>query len=218
MWIHCIEVLKSYLDFINANNYKSTVSWAVISFTNSDVECEFYHSLRFCLKWERFLFICSNEATEFVYVETTVCWPDKIFSIGKRWYFSKGPSTFCSSKRLLKPLQLKLCLFEITPKQEYVLLNKHNTSVHLESSLKSPSSPLSCFLCLPRNIQKKIFPAAPTVKVSVQSFLRNYSHSIFILGGIQFSSSILARARDSEFVSFPVCSSLFTSKHLFQKL
>ena len=140
------------------------------------------------------------------------------FSFKTLRYFSSGPSPFCSSTRLLRPLLLKLGSLEVTSSQNYVLLHRHNISVHLNSSLKRPGSLLLCCLCFAQPIRGKKFATASAVKLLTQSFDRNLCHPAVISGLIQSSSSFLARARYSESLSISNSSNLFTSQNLVKKL
>ena len=140
------------------------------------------------------------------------------FSFKTLRYFSSGPSPLCSSTRLLRPLPLNLGLLEVTSKQQYVLLHRHNTSAHLNSSLNRPGSLLSCCLCFTQHVLGKKFATASAVKLLTQSFDRNLCYSALISGLIQSSSSFSARARYSESVSISNSSNLFTSQNLVKKL
>ena len=70
-------------------------------------------------------------------------------------YFFSCPSLFSSSTRLLRPLLLNLSSIEVTSKQQYVLLHRHNVSVHLKSSLIRPGSLWSCCLCFTQHVLGK---------------------------------------------------------------
>ena len=109
-------------------------------------------------------------------------------------------------------------LLEVTSKQQYVLLHRHNISVHLNSSLKRPGSLLSCCSCFTQHVRGKKFATASAVKVSTQSFDRNLCHSSLISGLIQASSSFSARARCSKSVSISNSSNLFISQNLVKRL
>ena len=141
-----------------------------------------------------------------------------IFSFKTLRYFSIGPSPFFLRTRLLRLLLLNLSLLEVTSKQQYVLLHRHNTSVHLNSSLKRPGSLLSCCLCFTQHVQCRKFATAQAVKLSTQSFDRNFCHFALISCLIQFSSSFAASARYNESVSISNSSNLFTSQNLVKKM
>ena len=120
-------------------------------------------------------------------------------------FFSSGPSRLCYSTRLLR-------------QQQYVLLQRHNISVHLNSSLNGPDPLLSCCLCFTQYVLGKKIDTTSAVKVSTQSFDRNLCHSAPVSGLIQSSSSFSARARYSESVSISNFSNLFRSQNLVKKL
>ena len=132
--------------------------------------------------------------------------------------FSSGPSPLCSSTRLLRPLLLKLSLLNVTSLQQYVLLHRHNISVHLNSSLNRPGSLLLCCLCFTQHVRGKKLATASAVKFWTRSFVRNLCDSALISGLIQSSSSSSARARYSKSVSISNSSNLFTLQNLVKKL
>ena len=117
-------------------------------------------------------------------------------------HFSSRPLPLCSSTRLLRLLLLNLILIQVTLWQQYVLLHRHNISVHLNSSLNRPGSLLSLCLCFTQHVLGKKFATASAVKLPIQSFARKLCHSALISGLIQSSSFFSARARYSESVSF----------------
>ena len=102
--------------------------------------------------------------------------------------------------------------------EQHVFLHRHNTSVHLNSSLNRPGSLSSCCLCFIQHVLGKKIATASAVKLSTQSFDRNLCHSALISGLIQSSRSFSARASYSESVSFSSSLNLFTSQNLVKKL
>ena len=140
------------------------------------------------------------------------------FSFTTLRYFSSSPSPLCSGRRLVGPLLLDLGLLEVTSYQQYVLLHRHNISVHLNSSSNRPGSLLSRCLCFTQQALGNKIATASAVKLSTQSFDRNLRHSALISGLTQSSSSFSARAIYSESVSISNPSNLFTSQNLVKKL
>ena len=132
-------------------------------------------------------------------------------------YFSSGPTPLCSSTHLLGALLLNLGLLEVILLQQYVLLHRHNNSVHLNSSLKRPGSLLSCFLCFTQHVGGKIFTTASALKLSTRSFDQNLCHSALSSGLIQSSSSLSAREKYNESVSNSNFPDLFTSQSLVKR-
>ena len=85
-----------------------------------------------------------------------------------RRYLSKGPSPLSFTTLFCRSLLLNINVFEATSLQQYVLLQRLNIAVHLNSSFKSPGSLLSCSLCLSRHNRLKKIPDASAVKLSLQ--------------------------------------------------
>ena len=68
----------------------------------------------------------------------------------------KDPSTRYSDFRLFSPLLLSLNILLGQAKQQYVLLHKHNISMHRSSCLNNRGLLLSCFfLCLAQQVLEK---------------------------------------------------------------
>ena len=89
----------------------------------------------------------------------------------------------------------------------------------LHSSLKSPGYPLSSVLFLSQqHFRGKRFPAAPPVKLSLQSPKRRHSQPAFISVRTQSSKSFSARARYSESVSISIYSKLFATHISVKKI
>ena len=86
---------------------------------------------------------------------------------------------------MLRILLPSLGLLEVTSKHRYVLLQRHNFSVHLYSSSKRPGSFLSCCLCFTQHVQGKKFATASAGEELRQFFNRNHPHSAFVSGLIQ---------------------------------
>ena len=126
------------------------------------------------------------------------------------------PSPLCCKTHFLRSLRLNLNLIEVTPNQQYVYdtIHKHDISVHLNSSWKSPGSHLSCYLCLAQHVREKKFPSQSAVQLSLQPLNHNSSHSLLISGRKRYSSSFSARARWKEFVSISKFSNMFRSQNL----
>ena len=152
---------------------------------NPAVECEFHQSRLFALGKSR------TDLSYFVHrwQQGDCLFGIFTFSFKTLRYFSSGPWPICTSTRLLIPLLLNLSLVEVTSKQQYVLLHRHNISVHLNSSLKKPGSLLSCCLCFTKHVLGKKFATASAVKLSTQSFDRNLFHCALISGLVQSCSS-----------------------------
>ena len=65
------------------------------------------------------------------------------------------------------------------------LAQRHNISVHRNSSLKRPGSLLSCFLCFSQHVRGKKLPLESAIKLSLQSSLRRNSHTSFLFSLMQ---------------------------------
>ena len=152
----------------------------------------FYISFRIEVRRSSFSsFICCNFMI--LCSETSVC-RCNIHSLIKNFaILRRGPSPLCPNMRILRHLLLKLNFYRFC-RSGSKFYCKYSISEHLNCSLKRPSSRLSCFLCSSRHIRGK-FPAASRVK---QSFDSSCSHSVFISGHIDSSSSFSARARYSD--------------------
>ena len=114
------------------------------------------------------------------------------FSFKTLRYFSSGAWPLCSSTRLLRPSLLNLNFLELTSYQQYVLLHRHNISVHLNSSLKRPGPLLSCCLCFTLPFRgeeicysigsESINTAIWTQPLPFRSHFRSYTIFQFFLG------------------------------------
>ena len=99
-----------------------------------------YNSLRLELG-ETFLRRIIRSNSVILCSKTSVVDVTIIFTWKTQRYLSRRPSPICSSILLFRTL----LLLETTSEQQYVLQQRYNNSVHLNSSLKSPYSLLSCF-------------------------------------------------------------------------
>ena len=116
--------------------------------------------------------------------------------------------------RLVETLTAKYTFIKVTSYQQYVSLHRHNVSVHLNSSLKTPGSLLSCCLCFTQHVWGKKFVTGSAVKLMKQSVDRNLCHSALVSGRIQSFSFFSARARYKKSVSIASSSNLFISQNL----
>ena len=82
-------------------------------------------------------------------------------------YFDMGPSPESSGTCLFNLLLLKLNLSDLLSLQQFVLLHKQSISVHLNTSLKSPGSRLSCFLWILQHVRGKKLVFASALKESL---------------------------------------------------
>ena len=128
--------------------------------------------------------------------------------------FKRSP--LCCSTCLVRPLLLNLNFSEALSKQQYVLLHKHNISVHLNFSLKTQTLSCRVFVLVTARLVEKI-PVGSAVKLSLLYFDRNCSHSVLFSKWIQSSASVWARARYSESVPVSGFSNLFTLQKLVKK-
>ena len=87
---------------------------------------------------------------------------------------------------------------------QYVLLQRHNVSAHLSSSLKRPGSLLSCFLWTLQQVLGKKLLVAFALKLTVQYLERNWSPLACSSGTITSSKFSPDKAKLRESVSFQI--------------
>ena len=132
------------------------------------------------------LLICSNSML--YCARTFFCWryiKNFLTSSRSLQYLDLGLSPVSSRDRLFKPLLLNLNLFDCESQQQYIMLHRQIIYVQRSSSLSSPGSRLSCFLCLAQQLRGKKFVVELAENASVQFPLCKEFHSFFFAGRIQ---------------------------------
>ena len=102
-------------------------------------------------------------------------------SSGTLQFFVNDPSPQSCRVHLLSPLFLKWYFLRFWLWRQYVLLQRHNVSEHLNSSLKRPGSLVSCFLCVLQQVLGQKMTVAFAVKSWVHYSERSRFHHLFFL-------------------------------------